>query len=215
MGNHENNTASRESSNNIFYAFQHSLHPISISTDLTVPPSMRFALFLFPFLLFRHVILDPIPVEQLNPCYPSPCGANAQCTVRNSAGACTCTPEFFGNPYEGCRPECIMNSDCPLNRACFRNKCQNPCQGLCGPNAECRVTNHLPSCSCLIGYLGDPYSYCNVQRDERKKIIIEICPLRFFSTSCKISYPTLIYVLTTLRSIRCLTVQTFIIICSC
>lgn len=156
-----------------------------MSTQLTATPSLRFALFssFFPPLL---VIIDQIPEEPINPCQPSPCGANAECTVRNSAGACACLPEFYGNPYEGCRPECIMNSDCPLNRACFRNKCQNPCRGLCGTNAECRVTNHLPTCSCFAGHTGDPYNYCSIQRDERKNCYFACSPICFSCISCSI-----------------------------
>lgn len=102
------------------------------------------------------------------PCTPNPCGANAMCREQNNAGACQCLPEYIGNPYEGCRPECTLNSDCPSNQACIRSKCQDPCPGTCGQNALCQVVNHLPTCTCIIGYSGDPYRYCNVMRDERK-----------------------------------------------
>lgn len=112
--------------------------------------------------------------EQSTPCIPSPCGSNAICREQNGAGACQCLPEYFGNPYEGCRPECVLNSDCPSNRACIRNKCQDPCPGTCGQNADCQVVNHLPSCSCRIGFTGDPYQFCSVQ-SERK--IIFLLPL--------------------------------------
>jgi hypothetical protein len=67
--------------------------------------------------------------ERLDPCNPSPCGDNARCTERNGAGACTCLPEYFGDPYTGCRPECLLNQDCPQTRACVRNKCVDPCPG--------------------------------------------------------------------------------------
>lgn len=39
--------------------------------------------------------------------------------------------------YEGCRPECVLSSDCPSDKACIRNKCKDPCPGVCGLNAEC------------------------------------------------------------------------------
>lgn len=101
-----------------------------------------------------------------NPCVPSPCGSNAICKTQNNVGSCTCLPDYFGNPYESCRPECIVNSDCTKNLACIRNKCQNPCPGTCGLNAECQVINHIPSCICNSGFSGDPFKHCNRQKDN-------------------------------------------------
>lgn len=99
-------------------------------------------------------------IEILSPCQPSPCGANAVCKEYNGAGSCTCLTDFYGNPYEGCRPECLINSDCPSSQACLQSKCQNPCLGACAPNAICQVINHAPSCSCTEGFSGDPFKYC-------------------------------------------------------
>lgn len=104
----------------------------------------------------------PTPVENVNPCVPSPCGSNAICKERNGAGSCICLPEYVGNPYEGCRPECILSSDCPLNRACVRNKCIDPCPGTCAENAICQVINHAPICTCITGYTGDPFRFCSL-----------------------------------------------------
>lgn len=67
---------------------------------------------------------------------------------------------YFGNPYEGCRPECVLNSDCPENKACINNKCEDPCPGVCGSNAQCQTVNHIPKCSCVFGYIGNPYENC-------------------------------------------------------
>lgn len=53
-----------------------------------------------------------------------------------------------------------MNSDCVATRACIRSKCQDPCPGACGANAECQVVNHLPTCTCFPGYTGQPYQFC-------------------------------------------------------
>lgn len=114
-----------------------------------------------------HEIPVPRPADQIDPCIPSPCGANAICKVQNNAGACMCLPEYIGNPYEGCRPECSLNSDCPSNRACINNKCRDPCPGTCGQNADCQVINHLPSCMCIPRYTGDPFRYC-IPVQERK-----------------------------------------------
>lgn len=109
-------------------------------------------------------ISTAVVVENRTPCTPSPCGSNSQCREQNGAGACTCLPEYIGNPYEGCRPECTINSDCPQNLACVRSKCQDPCPGTCGPNAECQVINHNPSCNCISGFTGDPFRFCSPSR---------------------------------------------------
>lgn len=106
--------------------------------------------------------LAPVTEEPRNPCNPSPCGANAICKERNGVGSCACVPDYFGDPYTGCRPECVTNSDCDRSRACVNNKCVDPCPGTCGLNAECRVINHSPSCTCIIGYTGDPTRVCNI-----------------------------------------------------
>ncbi|KAF6203886.1 hypothetical protein GE061_002221 [Apolygus lucorum] len=119
---------------------------------------------------------DPVPQERPTPCEPSPCGANAICREQNGAGSCSCISEYIGNPYEGCRPECVINTDCPTNKACMRNKCQDPCPGTCGQNAECQVVNHLPSCNCFPGYTGDPFRYCNIIPQQPPPPVIESAP---------------------------------------
>lgn len=78
-------------------------------------------------------ITDDIP---LSPCEPSPCGANAVCKERNGVGSCACLPEYFGDPYTGCRPECVQNSECDQSKACVNNKCKDPCPGVCPVNAS-------------------------------------------------------------------------------
>jgi hypothetical protein len=91
-----------------------------------------------------------------DPCNPSPCGPNAQC--RN--GQCSCLPEFQGDPYQGCRPECVQSTDCPRDKACMQRKCRDPCPGTCGQSAVCLVSNHVPMCSCPSGMQGDPFVAC-------------------------------------------------------
>lgn len=107
-------------------------------------------------------LVEPVSNEILTPCIPSPCGANAVCKEQNGAGSCSCLPDYIGNPYEGCRPECVINSDCPPNEACMNSKCKDPCPGTCGQNADCQVINHLPSCACRPGYSGDPFRFCSI-----------------------------------------------------
>lgn len=89
-------------------------------------------------------------------CNPNPCGANADC----SGGQCTCIPEYQGDPYQGCRPECLNNADCNRDKACIRYKCVDPCINTCAQNAKCDVVNHIPVCFCSEGFTGDPFTNC-------------------------------------------------------
>lgn len=121
--------------------------------------------YLFPRSIYRinnYLITEP-PIPR-SPCSPSPCAENSLCTEQNGLARCTCIPPYIGNPYAGgCRPECIINSDCPSNLACITQHCRNPCQGLCGTNAECTVVNHVPVCTCLQNYEGDPFTSCRLE----------------------------------------------------
>lgn len=116
-------------------------------------------------------IFTESPSQHQSPCTPSPCGTNAICKELNNAGSCSCLSDFIGNPYEGCRPECTINSDCSSNKACIRNKCTDPCPGTCGQNAMCHVINHLPTCTCLSGFTGDPFRYCSLVLVEGENYI--------------------------------------------
>lgn len=111
--------------------------------------------------------------EVIDPCNPSPCGAFATCRQQNNVGSCQCLPEYNGNPYEGCRPECVLNSDCASDRACVNQKCRDPCPGTCGQNADCFVRNHSPMCNCRVNFVGDPYRYCAVEEKQRKDFKIK------------------------------------------
>ena len=108
------------------------------------------------------------PIQTYTPCSPNPCGIHAFCREQNGAGACTCEQDYIGDPYQGCRPECILSSDCPSHLACINSKCKDPCPGTCAQNAFCQVVNHVATCSCDVGFTGDGYRYCQVQREERK-----------------------------------------------
>lgn len=117
---------------------------------------------------FLFSIAKPREPERRDPCYPTPCGNNAHCRVENDRAICECVRDYHGNPYDGCRPECTGNSDCSMSKACIRNKCQDPCIGVCGTEAICTVSNHIPVCSCPIGTTGDAFKHCViiVERDE-------------------------------------------------
>lgn len=95
-----------------------------------------------------------------HPCETSPCGPNSICRVFGDTPSCTCQANYVGSP-PNCRPECVVNTDCPSNMACISEKCRDPCPGSCGFNADCRVQNHIPICSCSDGFTGDPFTQCS------------------------------------------------------
>lgn len=116
---------------------------------------------------------------------PSPCGANADCRVVENRAVCSCVTGMFGTP-PNCRPECLIDQDCPLTLSCLGNKCKDPCVGSCGINARCNVINHRPICSCLSGFEGDPFSGCSVVQGKWNEFnfkILEFLYLPSFSKS--------------------------------
>lgn len=78
-----------------------------------------------------------------------------------------CFNEYQGDPYIGCRPECILNTDCSRHNACIKNKCTNPCPGTCGQNAICDVYNHIPMCRCPEGMQGNAFVLCTPQQNGK------------------------------------------------
>lgn len=112
-------------------------------------------------------------VEYVNPCQPSPCGANSQCREVNTQAVCSCLPNYIGTP-PACRPECLSSSECPSDKACINQKCKDPCPGTCGINAKCRVNNHSPICSCKKGYVGDPFTRCNPRPRKSRSLLMTI-----------------------------------------
>ena len=130
-----------------------------------------------------RIAVDRTPRD---PCNPSPCGPYSQCRNINDQGVCSCLPDYRGSP-PSCRPECVVNSECPTNQACVNQKCMDLCPGPCGLNAICRVVNHSPICACQDDYTGDPFSRCFLN-PKRKKIKLNY-PLKsiypYFTLSCK------------------------------
>lgn len=61
-----------------------------------------------------------------------------------------------------CRAECHTSGDCPSQRqTCVNNKCIDPCKGVCGINANCRVRDGTTAvCSCPKDMTGDPFVRC-------------------------------------------------------
>lgn len=121
-------------------------------------PVQRKILYLPVYLIKPRYITTFIEDEPpADPCNPSPCGSNAVC----KDGICSCSPNYHGDPYTGCRPECVLSNDCPRDKACIRNKCVDPCPGTCGHNAVCTVLNHIPICSCNQGSTGNAFVLCS------------------------------------------------------
>lgn len=99
---------------------------------------------------------------------PSPCGMYAECRNIGGTPSCSCLPRYIGSPPT-CRPECRVNSDCPMNLACMNEKCRDPCQGSCSITSLCTVYNHVPVCTCPEQYTGDPFSNCYPASRPSKK----------------------------------------------
>lgn len=131
--------------------------------------------------------IPPVPPEKVNPCLPSPCGPYAQCQEYGSNAKCSCLPNFIGSPPQ-CRPECTVNSECNANMACINQKCVDPCPGACGNDAVCTVNNHLPSCSCLQGYTGDPFVRCYPSLPGKFIIILHIKSVEEYVTNITCIY---------------------------
>ena len=100
-----------------------------------------------------------------HPCMKSPCGPYSQCRNVDMHAVCSCLPGYVGSP-PACRPQCVVSSECPLDKSCVNQLCTNPCQGMCGHYAICQVINHNRICSCRPGYTGDAFNRCI--KEQRK-----------------------------------------------
>lgn len=131
-------------------------------------PKRKYQIVIIPEILLmnsRETSSAVEPPRNVDPCLPSPCGPNANCRNVNNRAECSCAAGMFGAP-PNCRPECVINQDCPSNRACIRQRCEDPCIGICGFNALCSTQNHQPKCSCIEGFEGDPYTACRMRESE-------------------------------------------------
>lgn len=120
------------------------------------------------------------PPRNVNPCIPSPCGPNSECRELDARAVCSCSFGMLGAP-PNCRPECVIHQECPSNRACIAQQCQDPCIGSCGFNARCTTQNHQPICSCIEGFEGDPYASCTPSQSKYKLFNYTI-DCKFFET---------------------------------
>lgn len=122
------------------------------------------------------LVSPPAPVEDeiRDPCVPSPCGPNSQCRPVGTTPSCSCLIDFIGSP-PNCRPECTINPECSSNLACIWQKCKDPCPGSCGVGAQCSVINHTPICTCLDGYIGDPFTSCQPKPPRKLSLKTILC----------------------------------------
>lgn len=126
-------------------------------TACSIPPPQSKNKFTFKeSFIILIIYASPVTIVNDDPCYPSPCGLNAIC----QNGHCSCPAEFIGDPYSKCQPECILNSECPSNKACINQKCKDPCPGTCASNAICEVINHIAMCRCAFGMIGNAFVHC-------------------------------------------------------
>lgn len=117
-----------------------------------------------------------------NPCLPSPCGLSSVCRIVSRHAVCSCQAGHVGSP-PNCRQECIVSTECPQDKACVKQKCVNPCPSTCGLNAYCQVVNHNPICTCIVGFIGDPFVQC-IEEESKHYLasvfkFVNICYLCF------------------------------------
>jgi len=111
------------------------------------------------------------------------CGTNAECYATLHRAVCQCPLGWAGNPHETCyqrkhlfhhntfyilsinsfllADQCLIDPDCPTNKACVKNECVNPCTSTtCGERATCSVDYHRARCTCPPGLQGNPLERC-------------------------------------------------------
>lgn len=140
------------------FARRYLLNQVFFSPYSTLITRKCSILFFTTYLFIENFSPADVPIIT-NPCQPSPCGPNSQCREVNHQAVCSCLPTYIGNP-PNCRPECVVNAECSYSLACINNKCKDPCSGTCGQNADCKVIQHSPICSCKNGFTGDPFVHC-------------------------------------------------------
>ncbi|CAH1986493.1 unnamed protein product [Acanthoscelides obtectus] len=98
------------------------------------------------------------------------CGKSALCQAADHRKVCLCPDGYQGDPAKLCEQyECSKDEDCESNKKCGLDKvCRNPCleHNACGANAQCRVVDRKPLCSCPPGYIGNAQVECKQTKNE-------------------------------------------------
>lgn len=150
---------------------------------------------------FEHCSTPLTPIAPVpETCDSVHCGPNTECRQQNGVFACVCKRDYYGNPLIGCRPDCVINPDCPLDKTCWNQKCVNPCVGACGKGALCQVVNHFPVCFCPADHTGDALVSCTLSQQPQPPIYNPMNPCE--NSPCG-------------ANSRCLVSQTGYPICSC
>ena len=158
-----------------------------------IPRNILFYLFFFLKFKLNFIFLKqnfnflapeikPTYAEPINPCFPSPCGPYSECRDIGGAPSCSCKSNYVGTP-PNCRPECVINQECPFNKACIQGKCRDPCPGSCGFSAQCTILNHTPICTCAEGYTGDPFTNCVLKPPSKISFLILFSFFFFYQNS--------------------------------
>lgn len=101
---------------------------------------------------------------------PNGCGQDALCRASDRRKLCVCPDGYQGDPLIKCVPyECQSDDDCESNKKCsVDGACRNPCleHKACGLNAQCRVVERKPHCTCPPGYIGNGLIECKQGGNE-------------------------------------------------
>ena len=72
-------------------------------------------------------------------------------------------------------PSCVTDRDCRDPDKCVEGTCRDSCSvDPCGANAICKSRGHSSSCSCPIGYTGNPRVQCLKSKSPLNCIIIAL-----------------------------------------
>ena len=122
---------------------------------------------------------------QKDPCDPDPCGPNTNNHNNGIFCACTCKPNYFGNPKEGCKRECESNTDCPNDKICSNYRCKDPCVGSkCAYNALCTSVDHEAICKCPDDATGNPHEECIAIATSKEQNILRCKRILMVSWCC-------------------------------
>ena len=92
-------------------------------------------------------------------------GPNGECKQKGSPKILRLTGGFFKTCYL-CPvtpvPFCTVDRDCQDPEKCVQGTCRDACfVDPCGSNAICKSRAHSSSCTCPIGYTGNPRVLCS------------------------------------------------------